>query len=320
MSFLPAGIGDCTLLQFDGGAFNILVDAGPSRPYEKAQRLIGHLEHLLPDGVIDIAIITHHDDDHIGGFMHLFGDDSRLRIDQLIFNAPGLVRTFLAEGNAQQCSPRQGYLIGEHKRPSHHQVVTAGQRLSCFDDQVELVFLSPTPELVERYGKVTDWRRPQQISPDQPFRPYDELRQEEDRFSEDSSSSNALSLAFEVRFQQRAWLFLGDAWPSTVSASLDQLYGGTKQVYEVVKLSHHGSEANTDAGLLARFSCRDYVVPANGRRHPHAQVFRRVLDACVEAPPRFHFPERTMELDHLLKAYDEYVKYPAAGTLLQFRG
>ncbi|MEE1926551.1 MBL fold metallo-hydrolase [Pseudomonas sp. 148P] len=319
ISFLPAGIGDCALLQFAGGAFNILVDAGPSKPGDTAQRLIEHLQRLLPNGLIDIAIITHHDDDHIGGFMGLFAADSPLRIDQLIFNAPALVRMFLSNSTTQKCSPRQGYLIGERKRPRHHEVVTAGQRIPCFGDQVELVFLSPTPELVRRYGKLVDSSQPVKISARKPFRPYAELKQEEDRFSEDTSRSNALSLAFEVRFGARTWLFLGDAWPSTVTASLDQLYGEDKPAYELVKLSHHGSDGNTSAELLARFSCLDYVVPTNGQRHhPQAQALRRVLDACADSPPRFHFPARTVELEHLLKAYGDYVVYPQADELLQF--
>lgn len=318
ISFLPAGIGDCALLQFNGGAFNILVDAGPTVARDKESRVLNHLERLLPGGVIDVAIITHHDDDHIGGFTRLFDDDSRLRIDELIFNAPTLVREFLVRGSTQKISPRQGYLIGERKRPLNHQLVTAGETLRFFADAVELVFLSPTPDIVARYGKVTDWRQPVKISPEKAFRPYEQLSREEDRFVEDASSSNALSLAFEVRFRGRAWLFLGDAWPSVVKASLARLYPEERPAYECVKLSHHGSDGNTDAGLLAQFSCQHYVIPANGRRHPHEQVFRRVMDACGDVRPCFHFPEWTVELDRLLREYRECVAYPAKGELLQF--
>lgn len=320
ISFLDAGKGDCALLQFHQGRFNVLVDAGPRAPHAQLERMIENLRTLLPGGVIDLAIITHHDNDHIGGFPKLFEETSGLEIRELIFNSPGLVAEFLSETGTTKISAHQGYLVAKAKRPRHHRVVIAEDHLTFFDGLVELVFLSPTPAAIDDHGHVTQWPASEttKISPKKPFRPYAQLKEEADHFKEDSSESNCLSLAFEVRFDERAWLFLGDAWASTVKTGLDAIHHGDKPHYALVKLSHHGSQGNTDAALLSRFSCNDFVIPTNGHKHPDEQVFRRLLDAA-DSPPRIHFPRKTPELEDLLQHYRDCVHFPAEGEILQFK-
>lgn len=151
-----------------------------------------------------------------------------------------------------------------------------------------------------------------------PFRAYADLQGTADAFKEDSSKSNLLSLALEVRFNGRSWLFLGDAWPSVVSDALDTLYPNSQPHYELVKVSHHGSNANTTAALLSQWSCSNYVFLADGRVHPHQEVFRRILDVPANTDVKFYFPERTPYLEGLFQHYVDLVNYPPAGTILTF--
>lgn len=321
ISFLGAGAGDCALLQFEGGRFNVLVDAGPRYPSRDALHRLGQLKQLLPGGVIDLAVVTHQDDDHIGGFMTLLAEDSDLQIKELIFNSHDLVRAFLEESDTSRVSARQGYMLAKAKRPCHHQVVRAGERLKCYDAKIELLFVSPSPEAFKRFGHLTEppISCSEPIAPRPPFRPYAQLRLDPDAFKEDTSGNNCMSLAFELRFKGNAWLFLGDAWPSTVNAGLEALYGRSRPHYRLVKVSHHASQGNTNAALLSRFSCHDFVIPTDGSRHPDEQVFRRILDAAGAAQPRLHFPEETAYLRALLRNYGEWIRYPERGCLLQFK-
>ena len=77
VNFLEANNGDCILVsyEYDGYKKNIMIDSGVSKTYEyKIGRLKkeGSLKKVIldlqeKDQNIDLLIITHVDDDHIGG-------------------------------------------------------------------------------------------------------------------------------------------------------------------------------------------------------------------------------------------------------------
>ena len=68
MYFLDVGQGDSSLIRFPGGA-KILIDAGPDNG--EVEKSLGN---ILPpnDRYIDLALITHPQLDHFGGFISLF--------------------------------------------------------------------------------------------------------------------------------------------------------------------------------------------------------------------------------------------------------
>lgn len=70
---LPADAGDCFLLNFDNG-INILIDTGYSRTYQEylKQKL---LELKQKKQCVDLMIITHIDEDHIGGAVAFFKEN-----------------------------------------------------------------------------------------------------------------------------------------------------------------------------------------------------------------------------------------------------
>ena len=96
--FIDVGQGDATLFRFDDGK-HMLVDVGPT---EAGKRLVGYLRSV---GVvsIDIVVLTHPHEDHIGGFNELIrsfrigrvwdsGYEQGSRLQQSI------MRTILKEG------------------------------------------------------------------------------------------------------------------------------------------------------------------------------------------------------------------------------
>lgn len=75
--FLDVGQGDAELLRW--GSSKILLDAGPD------QRVVRSLEKVLPEGdrYLDLAILSHLQLDHFGGFLSLV---DRYRIGTFVFN------------------------------------------------------------------------------------------------------------------------------------------------------------------------------------------------------------------------------------------
>jgi beta-lactamase superfamily II metal-dependent hydrolase len=320
ISFLPVGAGDCTLLQFNNASFNILIDAGPKRPQLNVERMGRILQDLIPGREIDLAIVTHHDEDHIGGFFHLLSEESGVTIKDMIFNSPFVVDRLLKYSELSDISARQGLELAKIKDTCNSMVVSAGRVHYLMSGQIELVFLSPREEDVVKYGgnTICEVLSPENISVPEPYRSYQSLQFEVDEFEEDNSRSNLLSLAFEVRFNGRAWLFLGDAWPSVVQEALEARYQSSTPEYELVKLSHHGSKSSTTKALVSKWSCFRYVILSDGRRHPDEHVLRRILDTTAEGYAEFYFPERTKYLDYRMKNYEALVNYPEGDGVLSF--
>ena len=79
---LDAGHGDCILLDFEHTL--ILIDSGP-KTFLIRRNVIEKLKDLLNERTIDIAIVTHNDDDHIGGYEYVIS--SGIKIEKFIFNS-----------------------------------------------------------------------------------------------------------------------------------------------------------------------------------------------------------------------------------------
>ena len=94
ITFLPAFHGDCIIVSYvhEDIQRNILIDGGPPRTYPRV--LKPALEKITSDKQnIDLLIVTHIDDDHIGGIKKLFEDTKldRSFIKRVWFNSGNLL-------------------------------------------------------------------------------------------------------------------------------------------------------------------------------------------------------------------------------------
>lgn len=122
--FLHASHGDCIFLRHEqeGKIFNLLIDGGPGETfgqlngYAKPLRLL--LEELKANGeVIDLAVITHVDDDHIGGVLAAMSYDDYLPslVKEFWFNSYGLICSAIEQADdkkmkwqeSRELKPRQ---------------------------------------------------------------------------------------------------------------------------------------------------------------------------------------------------------------------
>ncbi|MDO9167396.1 MAG: hypothetical protein Q7U13_14945 [Rhodoferax sp.] len=117
-------------------------------------------------------------------------------------------------------------------------------------------------------------------------------------FGGDASRANGSSIAVLLEYPKEQpevrFLLAGDAWPSVLEASVNQLVPGPDKRLSLTgfKLPHHGSVANMSASLLGKLRCQHYLVSTSGAvfRHPHARALDLLLsEHAGQGKPRLHF-------------------------------
>ena len=105
---------------------------------------------------------------------------------------------------------------------------------------------------------------------------------------------NGRGAAHRMRHGRLRALLVGDAWAQVLVPSLTTLlgHGDRRQRLDLFKIPHHGSVANISEELLARLSCKHYLISTSGARfrHPHPRTVDLLLDRHNNAArPRLHF-------------------------------
>ena len=110
-------------------------------------------------------------------------------------------------------------------------------------------------------------------------------------FYEDTSPTNGSSISLLIEYKEYKLLFLGDSFPSDVTASLKQLGFSldNKINLNVMKVSHHGSKHSTSNELLRLINCEKFLISTNGkqRHHPDKETLARIINS--QCKPCFIF-------------------------------
>lgn len=115
-----------------------------------------------------------------------------------------------------------------------------------------------------------------------------------DLYVPDASPTNASSIATIIDAGGKRLLFLGDAWAQDVIAELKLVRGSDAlQVFDAIKVSHHGSIHNTSVDLLSLIDAPVFLVSSNGSAHNHPDF--EVLAEIVDRPATF---ERTIYFNY----------------------
>jgi beta-lactamase superfamily II metal-dependent hydrolase len=303
---LEANHGDCVLVSHQGasGAVNILIDGGTSTTFKHGPRqrydgaLCKVLNELKNKGQhIDLAVLTHIDDDHIHGLIKAFETPGYLselaksiwfnssRLITQHFNAPEIPENnILLIDDSPKTSVRQGKElealldeIGCDRAP----LVKAGQvhRVGPFI----LTVLSPNQIQLERL--LHKWPSEDESGATAAHNNDYHLSLEEiwatDEFEPDPSIYNGSSIAFMLEADNTKMLFLGDAHDQVVLESLKELgFNESNKLHlDLVKVSHHGSQYNTSCEFLSLLQSSRYVISTNGSRHglPNKRTIARII-------------------------------------------
>ncbi|WP_333669311.1 MBL fold metallo-hydrolase [Acinetobacter guillouiae] len=279
------------------------------------QQSHGHLKRVLDDlrknnHKIDLVILTHVDDDHIGGVLKAFEHPDYLSqmANRVLFNSGQLIHENFNESNISlndisgnfdgnaDTSISQGAsfesFISRHGLWDRR-LIYQSMVYELLD--IKLTFLSPSDKYLRKL--LVKWEKeeglPETSTNNTDYKySYAELLAT-DKFIEDKSIHNGSSLSFILERNGKNFVFLGDAFPSTIIEGLRVLgYSEENPLKaELVKISHHGSKKNTNSELLKLIDTTKYVVSTDGSRHglPNKTTFARIHTINPEAHILFNY-------------------------------
>lgn len=258
INVLDAGHGDCILLDFIHTL--ILIDSGP-KTFLIRRNVIEKLKDVLHDRAIDIAIVTHNDDDHIGGYEYVLS--SGIKIEKFIFNSLSICGEIFND-HEQQISYNQDISLDtliKDKTVSLEALVFGNEPVIIND--IKLIPLTPTIDALHHMHDDYIKKNQPQISSDEKVEPtllecIEEVANGTDKFLPDRSITNRTSLSLIIEYNGFRGLFLGDAWATDVIESfrLNKIEPG----FCVTKLSHHGSERNSNSELINIIGKTEYII------------------------------------------------------------
>lgn len=301
MKVLKAFDGDSLLITFGEGENikNILIDGGIPRTYY--QTLKKELLDIKGKGqFIDLLIVTHIDNDHIGGISSLFKDNSMDKsfIKKVWFNS----QEALSRELKVEIPNSKGVELGvdsEQTKMSLRQARTLEEKLdsySCWEQvlvcrnedfvnysigESRITVLSPRIQQINKWIEEEETNKMAGCEKDYKY-PLKVLA--ENKFKEDDQSHNKSSISIIIEYKGKKILLLADSHPSDIVQSLRELgYDEQKKlVVDYVKVSHHGSKKNTSDELLKLIGCKNYIFTTNGSKHclPNKESMARIVKNC----------------------------------------
>jgi len=310
---------------------NILVDGGPQDTWIqkglKNKMESGPLKQFIEQirdrkECIDLLILTHIDDDHIGGILKWFGqviqDENEVLAKDLVkkvwFNSGRLISEYfqqpenednslvLQRDDSFDTSVRQGVdfekYIEEHKIWDRR-LIKSGDVIELFG--LKFTILSPTDDKLKKL--LSKWEKEAPIVDTSGKSDYSDSLQkliETDKFKSDDSVPNGSSIAFMVENEERKILFFGDAHPQPIIDTLKKKgYSAKKPLHaDFVKVSHHGSKKNTNYGLLDLIQADNFLISTSGDEHglPDKVCLARIINSKPSANLYFNYPALADEI------------------------
>ncbi|KAA5542067.1 ComEC/Rec2 family competence protein [Adhaeribacter rhizoryzae] len=294
IKFLQAFNGDSILVTFSnkkGELKNILIDGGTGPTYvdkRKAGSLKKELESIKEAKQnIDLLIITHIDDDHIGGILKFFEDTKfdKSFVKKVWFNSGRLIskhfNTPIFEERDESIQILRGLetsvLQGEKLEDILNELNIWDLRLikSGFSDNVDnckIHVLSPDEDGLSRLNQKWEREKPslETSGKETDYNiPINELLIK-DSFIQDTAIPNGSSISLLLEIEEIKLLLLGDSFPDVVSNAIKENFKVTEEnklKVDLLKISHHASKGNTSNNLLKLISCKNFVVSTNSLKH-----------------------------------------------------
>ena len=269
---IPMPCGDFFIMEYEGrsGAKHVLVlDMGTQAAYREKGR-----EALRRYEAIDLCVLSHIHDDHIGGALK-YVDDVRgglyvPEIKQWWFNAQRVFTPIQESKASEPISVIQAnriamYLSNHYDGKGWRNEIKRGE---MFDfDGLKIYVLSPAE--AKLYAAAPYHEDEQNVIPIAVSQNDYTIKVNEfdmNSFVEDQSDYNIHSIALLLEYEGRRFLWMADAVPSVLIQSLRELgYSEENPVQcEYMTLSHHGSKGNTSLELLSLIRCNKYIITGNG--------------------------------------------------------
>lgn len=325
IEMLPALHGDCLLVEWGDGrrTRRLLIDGGPIGAYSNLKTRL----EALPEGDhrLELVVLTHVDTDHIDGLVRLFANPQPW---------PFVVKEVWFNGwrHLEQARGLLGGKQGEYFSALLDRRLAAGTWNAAFGGGpvvvpdrgalpvhelpggMRLTLLSPTPaklaamrqawekdigDAIEPGDLDAAWQllsgQKRYLPPEGLLGTTPELEALLERQSRpDNAKANGSSIAFLAECAGKSCLFLADAHPDAVCASLERLLaerGLERLAVDAVKVAHHGSKGNTTDALMALIESPRFLFSSNGAQfgHPDREAVQRVIARSTHPQPRLCF-------------------------------
>ncbi len=281
IKFLKAFNGDCIHISYiyEEENRNILIDTGMPNTYcsikgKKGKSEDGELKVLIEllrqkNEKIDLLILTHVDDDHIGGILRWFEKDrdALSLVNQVWFNSGRLIKESFGLENEKDYDnsivfvPEPGTETGIAKGVKFEDFIESKSELWKRElikspdilsfEGVEFTILSPNDSKLKLLLKKWEKEKPESIVTSAKETDYDititEYLQNDILFEEDKAVHNGSSISFILSLDGKKMIFLGDAHPSVIVSSLSNL-GFSKNINLNWKMTiNHYNKTNYDS-------------------------------------------------------------------------
>lgn len=282
--FLPVKHGDAFIIECVRGDTQglVVVDGGPRSCGFELKRKLNEL------GTPDLMVLTHYDEDHIGGILQLVDtclDDNMIPAKEVWANCAGYV-----EVAASKYTTAAHGMLAKGLSNSIPSCKSLRQTIPCCFASIEVV--SPTEDVTKMVIEKQKDEARQLLNATQKDtidleKPLDKLAKEippEPNLKKDNELANAASIAFILRCDNLSILMLGDSYPQNVERYLREEKGYSEEnplVVDFVKVSHHGSRNNTSNSLLDIIQCDKFIISTNGgngsSNHPDRTTIAHIL-------------------------------------------
>lgn len=346
IEMLPAGHGDCLWIEYGDGpkTQRVLVDCGSGHTYKKGLRPRIEAQDKA-QRTFELFIMSHIDEDHIGGGLALFKEAKTLGVDfgDVWFNGwrhlkqygnlnarQGEIFSELADQGGYRWNgwrdnkaivlPEDGSLLPPYKLPGG----------------LVLTLLSPTVDKLRALAP--KWEKEIKALGKKPGEggflagrargpgSTDVAALADAKFDSDTAENNGSSIAVLAEYEGKSVLLGADAHAPVMVNALRRLLAARKKdklAVDAFKLPHHGSRNNLNNDLMALLDCRKYLVSTNGSTfyHPDGEAIARVIRHGGERPQvLFNYDSAYSAVwkpAELQKKYNYEAVYPVeAGKLL----
>lgn len=286
---------------------HLLIDGGPAGSAEVLRSILNDERGADERLRLEALVITHYDLDHIEGVIELLSNmPPWLDIADIWFNG----RRHLPDRD--KLGPRDGDILtrlidGKFPWNTRFSGDVAGAlgtiEQACpsisLDGGLEVRVLSP--DRTRLLALASAWRSDTFSGVDKDSKPRDTLGRSDvwppkafnatqTRFVPDESIPNGSSIALLLTFEGKRVLLASDAFSEVVKAGLElHLTPGTP--VDLLKVSHHGSKANTDPELLKMIKCKKFLISTSGKihKHPDHALIARLISKLDEPEIFFNY-------------------------------
>lgn len=303
IKFFQAECGDASCIRFlgnDNKYHNVFIDSGYERTFRHA--LENEIQNITDNNeVIDLWIISHLHDDHIGGVVKYIdtvknGEYTDI-VNQYFYNPPRIYQYEKSVKNiSESVSIGQGDVLYEYLKSNNklldYDITNSIESIELYG--LKLTILSPTANKLDRLrskypldsNKSLEREEAEEISEAVAIKQndYKTLINNFDlkKWKEDKSIENGSSISILAEFNNNKILWLADSHPSDIVNSLKKLgfNQDNKIVCNWVKVTHHGSKGNNSDALYNLINCNNFLFSVNGENKnnlPSKECIARIL-------------------------------------------